>query len=139
MIRTVYDRFDEKGCCMRQGFYRAVIVFCGALSAMLLPEQALGIRWEILELGRVHPESVVVFAGFGLLPVAAIGLWKWRFWGFATLLVGTLLIMTTVATHDGLVAGLGWAFLHLVCLGFTALRYFTNAPIPNSNQETRPS
>jgi len=123
---------------MRQGYYRTLIVFCAALSVFLLPTQVIGIRWELLEFGRVHPESVVVFAGFGLLPIAAVGLWKWRFWGFAALLVGTLLITITVAAHDGLVAGLGWAVLHLICLGFTALRYFTNAPIPVPQRSQAP-
>lgn len=122
---------------MRQGFYRSLVVFCASLSVLLLSDQALGIRSQILDSGRVHLESIVVFAGFGLLPIAAIGLWKWRLWGFVALLVGTLFITITVAAHDGLLAGFGWAFLHLVCLGFTALRYFTNTPIPSPAQDSQ--
>lgn len=74
------------------------------------------------ESGNLAAQAVQL-VGYCLLPVAAIGLWWWRQWGFWTLGVATA--VTVAATlPEGLTSAIWRSFLHLTTILLIAEHYF---------------
>ncbi len=65
--------------------------------------------------------SVLVAVGFGMVPVAAVGLWNKKKWGIIVLMIATLLTFIVTIRLDMIMG-------HLVLLGLAAFYYSTGKP-----------
>jgi len=65
----------------------------------------------------------VQIVGFGLLPIAAIGLWGWQTWGFWTLGLSTAATVVAVIP-EGLQAAIWLSMLHLTTILLVTEHYF---------------
>jgi hypothetical protein len=110
---------------LEENFYRiwlavlasVAIVVIGALaisSSLPDPQQPAGFS----------ARDIVRMVGYGLLAVAAIGLWSWKSWGFWTLGLATLLTFGS-DVPSGLFAAFWRSFLHLTMILFTVEQYYT--------------
>jgi hypothetical protein len=68
--------------------------------------------------------DIVRLVGYGLLAVAAIGLWTWQSWGFWSLGLATLLTFGA-DLPSGLFAAFWRSFLHVTMILFTIEQYYT--------------
>jgi len=108
---------------MRLTFYRALLVLCALGAALVLPTLVLSIRKDLSLRNGLPRFDVAAFIGFGMLPVAVVGLWNWRRSGFVTLMVGTFVVALTTVFHLGFASALKWTTLHFICLCSTLFRY----------------
>jgi hypothetical protein len=110
---------------LEENFYRiwlavlasVAIVVIGALaisSSLPDPQQPAGFS----------ARDIVRMVGYGLLAVAAIGLWSWKSWGFWTLGLATLLTFGS-DVPSGLFAAFWRSFLLLTMILFTVEQYYT--------------
>lgn len=114
---------------MRQRVYRWLIAILGAWGLLSLPS-LLAMVPAAIQSGDINSDNVlniiVPTLGFALLPIAVVGLWNFRLWGFICLFLGFLLV---VATHANAV------FLHATCIGVTLVRYFFQQQDLDTGQE----
>ena len=73
--------------------------------------------------GRILVRDIFQLVGMGLLPVAAIGLWSWRPWGFWTLGLATAVALLG-ALPDGLSAAVWCSFPHLATILLVAEHHY---------------
>ncbi len=109
---------------MWQRVYQAVLVSCSVGIAWNLPTLAHSLRRDFW-LGNGLPLiDIAAFIGLGLLPVAAVGLWNLRLWGFVILMTGMFIVAGAATFHLGVVHGLEWTLFHFACFFATVLLYF---------------
>ena len=103
---------------MRQHVYRWLIAILGVWGLLYLPS-LLAPVFAVIQPSDVRGENwfalIVPAIGFALLPIAVVGLWRFRLWGFICLVLGLLLVV--VAQPQSV-------FLHAACLAVTLVRYF---------------
>jgi hypothetical protein len=98
--------------------YQAVLVSCSVGIV------ALSLRRDFWVGNKLPLIDFAAFIGLGLLPVAAVGLWNLRLWGFVILVTGMFLVAGAATFHLGVVHGLEWTSFHFACLFATVLLYF---------------
>lgn len=110
---------------MEENYYRiwlailatvAILVLGGLAIASSLPnpQQPAGFS----------ARDIIRLVGYGLLAVAAIGLWSWHTWGFWMLGLATLLTFGS-DVPSGLFAAFWRSFLHLTMILLTIEQYYT--------------
>jgi hypothetical protein len=72
---------------------------------------------------RIGARNIAYYISFGLLPVAAIGLWNWWRWGFWMLGLAAAMALVS-ALPDGLFAAVWCSFLHVTVILLVAEQYF---------------
>jgi hypothetical protein len=110
---------------LEENYYRIWLAILASVAVLVLG--ALAITGSLP--GPEQPagfsvRDIVRLVGYGLLAVAAIGLWSWQTWGFWTLGLATLLTFGS-DVPSGLFAAFWRSFLHLTMILFTVEQYFT--------------
>lgn len=100
---------------MRRKTFRFFIGFCAAWAAWAATS-LVGILLPAISVSDVRTIQItIVLVGFALLPVASVGLWHERLWGFICLLLGLFCVLLVSPSAS---------FPHGVCLVVTIVRYF---------------
>jgi hypothetical protein len=113
--------------------YRILLVILVGLVLLNLATIGFGL---FREAGGENPAGVFValrFIGYGLLPVAAAGLWFWRTWGFWLLGLSTLLTLAA-DLPEGLFAAFWRSFPHLTTIALTVEQYLTRKEAKEAKQ-----
>jgi hypothetical protein len=100
---------------MQRKTFRFIIAICAAWAALSIPS-LVAILLPAIQVGDVRTTEIIFsVVGFALLPIATVGLWHERLWGFICLLFGLLCVLLVHPTAS---------YLHGVCFVVTLVRYF---------------
>src|SRR5687768_3883672 len=103
---------------MEERTYRILLVVLTGLVILNLATIGFGLFRETGEEDTYDYQPIARLIGYGLLPVAMIGLWSWKPWAFWVLGLATV---TTLAADlpEGLFAGFWRSFPHLTTIVMT--------------------
>lgn len=89
-----WQRLNSSGqFTMRRKTFRLLIAACGVYAAFGLPS-LVGVLLPAIQAGDARANEILTaLVGFALLPVACVGLWYERLWGFICLLIGLILVL----------------------------------------------
>jgi hypothetical protein len=109
---------------MEERTYRILLVVLTGLVILNLATIGFGLFRETGEEDTYDYQPIARLIGYGLLPVAMIGLWSWKPWAFWVLGLATV---TTLAADlpEGLFAGFWRSFPHLTTIVMTVEQYLT--------------
>jgi hypothetical protein len=119
---------------LEENYYRIWLAILATVALLVLGALAISLSLPNPE----RPAGVSAFdigrlAGYGLLAVAAIGLWSWRSWGFWTLGLATLLTFGA-DVPNGIFSAFWRSFLHLTMILLTVEQHFARK-IPDDEEE----
>lgn len=99
---------------MQRKTFRILIAVCAIWAALSLPSLIAVLYASIKSDQQIFDLSMATI-GFAILPVACLGLWHERLWGFVCLLLG--LVCVSIVNPTAI-------YLHCVCFAVTLVRYF---------------
>ena len=103
--------------------FRMVLAILSLVAVAVLAVAVFSVVAAENPIEQVRARSIVYCIGFGLLPVAAIGLWEWRRWGFWMLGLATVMASLS-ALPDGLFAAVWCSFLHVTTILLVTEQHF---------------
>jgi hypothetical protein len=118
---------------MEEGFYRILLTILAGVAVLVAGAITLSLVLADPAGAAVSARDIARLVGYGLVPVAAIGLWSWRRWGFWMLGLATL--TTFVADFpEGVFAAFWRAFLHLTMILLTVEQHYARK-IPEDDDD----
>ncbi len=109
---------------MEERQFQVILVCLALLAVLVLVVGIVSLSADNSAGQRMSAREIVQLVGVGLLPVAAIGLFGWRRWGFLVLGLATTVALVA-ALPDGLFAAVWFSFLHLTTILLIAEQYYT--------------
>lgn len=116
---------------MEENYYRIWLAILASVAVLVLGALAIS---SSLPDADFTARDIIRLVGYGLLAVAAIGLWSWQTWGFWTLGLATLLTFGA-DVPAGLFAAFWRSFLHLTMILFTVEQYYTRKEEEEEEEE----
>lgn len=108
---------------MEERQFRVILSLLALVAVLVVVTRILSLVMSEATGGGNLAGTAVQIVGFCLLPVAAMGLWSWRPWGFWTLGLATAVVLAAAVT-EGLLAAIWLSMLHLTTILLVAEHYF---------------
>ena len=120
---------------MEENYYRIWLAILASVAMLVLGGLAIAASLpDGDQAASFSARDIIRLVGYGLLAVAAIGLWSWQTWGFWTLGLATLLTFGA-DVPAGLFAAFWRSFLHLTMILFTVEQYYTRKEEEEEEEE----
>ena len=100
---------------MEERQFRIVLTVLALVAVAVLAVGIVSVSTDSLSAERTSVRDILKIIGMGLLPIAAIGLWSWRPWGFGALGLATAVALLS-ALPDGLHIAIWNSFPHLTTI-----------------------